>query len=881
MQKVISVPNPDFTVPPITTIAQTIISRRLIKFPINTSGTYGHLKNTTYPYTITTDIGDNENIVDLSNSHLEFDFTGKWIDTTQNVQAPFLTPNFDQSSQALVNRLRIGTSQGMEIEQIQAYNKLSNLIQSYSMTSQTKDFHLTNESRFNKTVYSQTSGQSELNGDSLYGSTPTGGPPHQVAKRILLRLLHSSFFNRVKMLPLFLFRNGIRIELDFEDVTRAFVYESNHSAPMLDGTRLLPQFRMGVCTTVQTGASLPTWFISPGTITGDGTAQPLSTFTAFPNQVGAATNLYLTAKTNFAPLRMAQCFIGNPTAVGAVAGGYATTAGNNANSVSNPPGDGIPTAFYGSPIAPFIATTSLFAQFKNVLNLSTGQVREITSRAQTLFSAEQILGASQRLGLGVPVTIFENGQMRFRGFVALPADSLSLNTLSVSVVSAGLVTAVRIPLFNDPTNNGSTDLLQAAYELIGTGGVLTDGANGGNAAVSGFAYYVPLPLYSWDHIYSPSNSVPYKYFPLENQNSRSATLTQYYADMINLQASISIDMDNMFYFPTEGKQAVGNGIRLGNTGLNWSVPSHFAKDPRIVDLYALPNLGKSILQWDYTVTNIEWRLSLIKPSSDVFTQYTTAFQKDIGIPYPFTRVFQFTRTITGSTQGTQQIQIPISVRSLNSVLVVLGDPFFTTYDSNNPQRFFIPMLSTFQRRGLSRMELVTGGTVKPEYRVQMDPKMGISQIPLVENFFGLDGMTSFNPSFKRMFLGLTRNLMITGNFSNSGAVNYANYQNNANPLKTFSGVSPSSQSLTYADASKFVWGVNLAKKDTQGFASGLDTSMSGSLILNLIFSNDNAPTQPGETFDSGSALGRQTTVDVYCLADALFTAQNDANLIRW
>jgi hypothetical protein len=206
---------------------------------------------------------------------------------------------------------------------------------------------------------------------------------------------------------------------------------------------------------------------------------------------------------------------------------------------------------------------------------------------------------------------------------------------------------------------------------------------------------------------------------------------------------------------------------------------------------------------------------------------------------------------------------------------------FLSYDASNPQRFFVPMLSTFQRRGLSRIEVSIGGTVKPDYRVQMDPKAGTEHIPLLENFFGQSGMTSFNPAFHRSALGLSRNLMVTGNMSTTAQTQFTAFSNNGNPLEQYSKVPTTVQSLSYTDSSRFVWGVNLAKKDTQGFASGVDTSMSGSVILNLYFAQDAAPTGAGETFDSGAALSRNIAVEVYCFADALFTAQNDSSLTRW
>jgi hypothetical protein len=820
MQKIISIPDERFTVPPVTTSAQAVISRRWIKFPINTSGTHSHLRNTQLPSTIYTDFGDNENIVDLKNTHLEFDFTGTWIDDIEGSYiSPSLTPNFDQNSQALVSRLRIGTSQGMEIEQIQGYNKIANIIGAYSTSVASKEYHLTNESSFSKQVYDNR-GQSELCGDSNYAPTATQGPPHNVQKRIILRLLHSSFFNSVGYLPLFLFRNGMRVELDFEDVVRAFVYETNASNSAINGAITIPQFIFGGDTTLA-GVSQyrPTfnWFVTEGNMAGDGSANhdhPL---------VLGADQIEQQAGITFPPTWFTK------------------------NTVNVP-------------------VNSPFHQIKNFIHLPINFTAQMLSRLPGI--VDDLISTAEYMMFGIPVTIYENGELKFRGFIGIPAGTTAVaENYSVAthtpMVSVGTLS----------TRNGAAPIAALSGLAYANGDV--------SAIVPGLTRactYHFFPLYTWDHVYGAAATIPYKMF---GQNvpapgtAPNPDWVNYLENAYLLNATVNIDLENIFAFPTYAGVA-------GADALNTKTPNHHLKDPRAIDLWAIPVLGRSLIKWNYTTTNIEWRMSLIKPSSDVFTQYTTAFQKDIGIPYPFTRVFQFTRTLSATENGQQQIQIPISVRSLKSCLVVLGDQVFDNYPADSQQRFFIPMLSTFQRRGISRMELVTGGTVKPEYRIQFDPKCGTSHIPLVENFFGLDGMTSFNPSFHRMFLGKTRNLLATGNLGVPIATIFAAWRtNNTTPPQSVTGIEPHAQTVTYTDASRFVWGINLAKKDTQGFASGLDTSMSGSLILNLYFGSETAPVKAGENYDPGSLLQRPVTVWIYCLADALFTAQNDANLVRW
>jgi hypothetical protein len=67
------------------------------------------------------------------------------------------------------------------------------------------------------------------------------------------------------------------------------------------------------------------------------------------------------------------------------------------------------------------------------------------------------------------------------------------------------------------------------------------------------------------------------------------------------------------------------------------------------------------------------------------------------------------------------------------------------------------------------------------------------------------------------------------------------------------------------------------KKDGD-FVTGVDTSQAGSVSLNLFFKKQKDVTNmyPG---DMGG--GRDVFVQIFSLADAVFTLQNDANLVRY
>lgn len=854
MQKVVSIPNADFTVPPVTSIAQSIISKRYVKIPINTPGTYGHNRST-LPYTIYSDWGDNENFVDLYNTHLEFDFTGTWQDPNiQHYPVNALTPSFDQSSQALLNRMRIATSQGMTIEEIQNYNMLSNIIQSYTMNPTQKHMNLTNLANYQKNIYGDKGTNEFL--DARRGSKGLirNAPPHQFTQRMILKWLHSSVLNRIHMLPLFNFRNGIRLEADFEDVNRAFVYQDTSSTALISNNHFVPQLKLcypqgdllaGVPSKLQD--TIPNWFVGPGNITTAGFSKWVPTYTA--------------------------AGVGNE--------GFRTRVEGIQSY------NGMFDATYHVSVLNNVAASPL-RYYKNTLYIADQQtIRNVINTGTVAYPITTLIGSD--IVTCIPINIYEKGELKWRGFTVVSSEELALTNMYAT--SELCTVAANPPVYQLYTTGGGltlasvntvagagTDIFSAVKDADAAGQELVD-----DTGITDSVQYAAFPLFSWDiaenllYNNKRDDTIPYKLFNVRaTANEVAFTPAPEMVDYLNcltaLQAEVQFEFESTFQL----QHVNGAFKQFLSTNIN-------SKDPRALELSSLMATGQKLLKWNYSLTNIEWRLTLIKPASDVFTQYTNAFQKDVGIPYPFTRVFQFSKNFSGSQlTGMQQIQVPMSVRSLNSLFVVMGDPQFTSYNTSN-QIMFLPALSTFMRRGCNRIELVTGGTQTPAYRVQMETRGGVEHIPLLENFFGLDNTNGFTPAFDKIELDANRNLIMaaSGGFDNT-ASSWSTLQAGRNyPSPSISGVPITAQSISYTDSSKFVWGVNLAKKDKQGFASGLDTTMIGSLVLNFYFMQDAAPTVPGSTYDPGFDWQRNITVNIYGFADALFTTQNDANMVRW
>ena len=224
-QQVNSLPNPNYVVTPLTTVAGSIVSRRRLKVPCNLSGTYSHSKSGLNSV-ITFDIADNECFVDLSKLVLCIDFF-----TDFPISVPF--PQFDGGVQSLISRITIGSSQGLKIEEINNYNLLSNMIQCITETNIHKESTLSEQSSYTHST-KQIFTDSCAYHDS-HGNFPSSHLKSQYFHRLHIRFHQCSFLNKFKMLPLFLFRNGIRIEIELDDLHKSFVYSNAPSLLSLTG----------------------------------------------------------------------------------------------------------------------------------------------------------------------------------------------------------------------------------------------------------------------------------------------------------------------------------------------------------------------------------------------------------------------------------------------------------------------------------------------------------------------------------------------------------------------------------------------------------------------------------------------------------------------
>ena len=272
----------------------------------------------------------------------------------------------------------------------------------------------------------------------------------------------------------------------------------------------------------------------------------------------------------------------------------------------------------------------------------------------------------------------------------------------------------------------------------------------------------------------------------------------------------------------------------------------------------------------YNLKNLELLMDLVKPAADDFMKYQQAFQSPSGIPYSYKRSIYISKTVEYSGTGLTQIPLDISVRSLTGLLVTLQDPLSGLPGTDSASAYSFPHISSFLRRGLQRAEVVIGGQIYPIYPL-LFRKSGDNDannwndahILEAENMFGVIGNAGFTPSFSKAQYDTTRNY---------GMCMHLGYSNNdAGLLNLVNGNVNASKIPTWYDSSKFVLAFSLAKDDLQQFATGLDTSQSGQLSMNLYWN----------TLDPFSYLATRIRLNIFAFCDAVFTLQNDANLVRY
>jgi len=269
------------------------------------------------------------------------------------------------------------------------------------------------------------------------------------------------------------------------------------------------------------------------------------------------------------------------------------------------------------------------------------------------------------------------------------------------------------------------------------------------------------------------------------------------------------------------------GFKLGNvTGaLNYYIPS-----------------------WNYEISNLEMLCDFVKPSAMVFQQYVQQFSSESGIAYPFTRVLYHSYLAVGGSANTYNIQIPFQVRSLRGIMIAITDKA-SVQTTGDATCYNYPAKSSFMTRGLQYAQLFVGAQTYPARRFDFTQGVyTVAQLNELESMLGVLGNPQYTPQFIPSKLKKTSR-------------DYARY---GSWDQTW--VSGGSNLTGYRDTSKFVLAFNTQKIDGD-FASGVDTSQSVSIILNMILGQH--------------ALQRDRLIHIFGICDAVVTFQNDATLVRY
>jgi hypothetical protein len=774
-QKVNAVPDSSFSVPPLTTVAGTRVSRRRIKVPCNYPGTkYSHNGQSQFPTVVTFDIADNESFLDIEKSMIVLDFTPEFHSSSDAAKKyPFSDVSFDGSSQSLMARVRIGNSQGLIIEELQAYGTWSNIMDAYGESDSQSEQHLLDVSSSKHDQYVSL---------KSFGGVATSQKRlrSHVTRRLFLKFKHSSFLKSCRMIPLFLMRNGIRFEIEFQNALLAM-------------TRQISQRWVG----------------------------PYFAVPTLPEQVN----------------------------------GFVDTALNRDNTrwFSD-------WYFHGQAI--IIRQDSSLArdlQLRERLSESISRTMDFTNANTSIAGGSRsMVGANLKVPLKIEYTD------------ALGVDKVLCEGVFELVERLYFIGANGQPEDLSKLLDGEANEPVNALHLVATTANL----------VSNGSYAVASNVSNWKQPCYVLNLKPqYEGFDGILQNVTSAGIVgNPYMPYAKGRPRIYMDLQDLNRYPgNESNSPTANfnvsAIRsndVGNALATLTVPVS-AQNRGGQPLSGNVDLMEA--KWNYSCANIEMICDLVKPSSEVFLQFQQSFQAPAGIPYAYKRILYHTRVLQ-PTEGLQQISLPFSVRSLRGIICVISDKAAWAPTSDNTSKGF-PSLSAFMKRGLYRSQLVIGGQNYPNYDLNLT-ELGVEQIPELECLFNVAGLGSFHPSFDISELYSSKNYSAR--------------------LGTRSGVTPFDGGISlrdakqntdfynggfqeYHDTQKFVLGISTMKKDGD-FVTGVDTSQAGSMSLNLFFKNeaDLSNQFPG---DYGAALKRDLFVQVYGIADAVFTLQNDANLVRY
>ena len=264
---VASVPYPAFSVPPLTTSSTHVVSRRRTRLPANSATTYSHNGQSQYLSTAVFDIADAECFLDFYQLILNAKFSGQFV-LGGSVYPPGAGPILDQDIQALISHVTIGNAQGLVIEDLFQYNLLASAIGAHSTNPSRKQYDAMSmsSSQFVNSTDTNNIGREALD-DSLrtsvssilseaYANNYSQTLTPSSNQDIQIQLQQLSFIKHIRYFPLMLMRNGLRLQVEFENPRLAF-YHNNMGAYEQSGFPAFYHKPVGNAATNPTTSTIP------------------------------------------------------------------------------------------------------------------------------------------------------------------------------------------------------------------------------------------------------------------------------------------------------------------------------------------------------------------------------------------------------------------------------------------------------------------------------------------------------------------------------------------------------------------------------------------------------------------------------------------------
>lgn len=839
------VPNPKFSTAPLTTTAQDIVSRKEIKIPVDFGGTYGPQGNSNgYQSKATFTLASNEEFVNLEKATITGDFTPSFFSYASGYVGPKATqvPLLDGSLQSLIARIRIGNSQGIALDEILEYNTFSAIVSKFTDMNAKREQDLVNFAT-QGTMYGKDESWS-LAFDSPVLLQTNNTLNHNATTKVTFRIMNSSFKNRVPVIPAFLLKNGLQLELTFENPYKAFAYQL--SPHVSRDVRIICTRRDNVA---DQSIMTDNWFIGAG---------------RYSNNV---TDRGLTAITDNAAawVPLADCNVGT---VDTLNPGFFSI-----EQVATSAPKWTQTLFVAKPVFDKVK-----AQLSVVEKVTCLDVQD-TTKNRVSFNP-----GTRCDFIVLPFRYEVSGENRWSGFAIWNTVTDCFNPTYVAGGNQATDTSGHYdgyPASNLFSGYGYT----SNYYNVLSGGSIKK-YPGDAAAADGVdsdaikRVFAALPIYPLhnDQLRIVPNGAPGG-TTFSTWNARNRAL---HGEIVFMpEAAFSIPCT---YANGASPNATAADITASFSFLQAVIQNRLA-NPYVIDwVYQSKNNGNTALVWDYTLKNLELKVDMLKPNAQIYQKWVTKYQDMSGLLYAFKRVhYQATQIPNGASETTLNIQIKLNLRSLCGLILTFQDQqSHVVNDSSkpNPTTLFYPSLSAALRRGLVKAEIVIGGQQWPYYPNKLRPdgtpvagsgqsiEWSMEHMLSSENFFDTS-QSGFSSTISRLRSLTGTNYMAMGPFDKTYSVHQARLGSNG------SFYNPSTDAnlfYRYNDARDFAIAFSLMKDDTNGQFTGVDCTQSSIVQINLYFDR---PTQT-QTCDLQSTFYCKT----WAIGDAVAQFQADATTVR-